>query len=92
MSSNAIHVEAHEVLLESSRFQLQRTPDGFELIRRDDHAKVIFKPDMTEEIERDLIYIRARSNGDPTVAESLFHSMADYYRTMFAHSVIDSEV
>jgi hypothetical protein len=57
MNSNAIHVEAHEVLLESSRFQLQRTSEGFELIRREDHAKVIFRPDMTEEIERDLIYI-----------------------------------
>ncbi len=92
MCSNAIQVEAHEVLLESARFQLQRTAEGFALIRRDDHARVIFKPEMSDEIERDLTYIRARSNGDPAVAESLFHSMANYYSPLFAHSVIDSEV
>jgi len=92
MNTKTIDAEAPEVLLESNRFKLQRTRDGLEMIRLEDHAKIIFNPEMTEEINRDLIYIRARSKGKPAVVESLFHSMADYYRPLFAHLVTDSEI
>ncbi len=91
MESCTLEHRAPEVMLESDRYRLQRTAEGFELIRREDQARFVFRK-MDAEIEEGLQYITNRSKGNREVTLSLFDSMCKFYAPLLQHDVSDSEV